>query len=308
MAMKHYLLMIDYTALAAVAAVVREGSFERAAHMLGVTPSAISQRVRGFEDRLGAILIVRGQPCTATERGRELVAHFDRVHLLEADLSPLPGADSRQDRAPATLKVAVNADSLATWFPEAVAAFARETGMLIELTIDDETHTAERLKSGEVLAAVTSDPEPVPGCKTILLGALRYAACASPDYLAEHFTGRLPAKALETAPYMRFNRLDKLQARWARDAHDVALNAPTHWIPSAQGFLDLARSGLAWGLQPVSLAQPHLDAGRLVELPPMTRLDVKLYWTVTRLHAKSLVGLTDAVRRVARDSLIAVTD
>ena len=55
--------MLDYPSLAAVAAVVREGSFERAARALNVTPSAISQRVKQLEERLGSVLIIRGQPC-----------------------------------------------------------------------------------------------------------------------------------------------------------------------------------------------------------------------------------------------------
>ncbi|WP_165645278.1 LysR family transcriptional regulator, partial [Oharaeibacter diazotrophicus] len=114
--------MIDYPAAAAVAAVIREGSFERAAAALAITPSAVSQRVRGLEERLGAILVVRGQPCRATELGRALVGHLDRVRLMEADLAPALGARAAGE-APPTLRVAVNADSLATWFPAAAAAF-----------------------------------------------------------------------------------------------------------------------------------------------------------------------------------------
>lgn len=295
--MKHHFIMIDYISLAAVAAVVREGSFEKAAHSLGITPSAVSQRVRGFEERLGAILIVRGQPCTPTDHGRELCAHFDRVRLLEADLGPVIGAG--KDGMPPMFKVAVNADSLATWFPRAVTAFARDSGMLLELMLEDEAHTADRLRSGEVLAAVTSDPEPVQGCRTIPLGRMPYAACASPAFVERYFGGGIDAGTLAAAPYMRFNRHDGLQARWAKEAHGAGLEAPVHWIPSTQAFLDFTLSGLAWGLQPRALAQPHLDSGDLVELPPAMPVDVQLFWIVTRLHSQSLRGLTDAVRSAA---------
>lgn len=291
--------MLDYPALAALAAVISEGSFERAAQSLGITPSAVSQRVRGFEERLGAVLVIRGQPCTPTARGRALCAHFDRVQLLEADL----GGDGMDEGMAPTLKIAVNADSLATWFPAALTAFARDTGLLLELTLEDEAYSAERLRSGEVLAAVTSNPEPVQGCRTIPLGALRYAACASPAYVARHFGAGVSAQTLDTAPCLRFNRQDALQAQWAMAAHSVVLAAPTHWIPSTQAFIDLGLLGIAWGVQPVALAQPHLDAGRLVELPPAMPLDVNLYWTVSRLHARSLGLLTDSVRRAAQMSL-----
>ena len=303
MLIKHYLFMLDYASLAAVGAVIREGSFERAAAVLGMTASAVSQRVRGLEERLGAVLIMRGQPCLPTDLGRELCAHLDRVQLLEVDLAPaLAGRDGKTGM-PLTLRLAVNADSLATWFPQAAAAFGRETGILLDLILDDEAHTAARLRSGEVLAAVTADPDPVQGCRTVALGALRYVACASPDFMSRHFGAGVDGATLAKAPCMRFDRRDMLQARWAGEAYGLGLPARANWVPSTQGFLDLALAGLAWGLHPLELARPHIAAGRLIELPPYLRLDVKLYWTVVRLHAAALSHLTRAVCTAASQSL-----
>lgn len=300
--MKHHFIVLDYASLNAVAAVVREGSFERAAATLGFTPSAVSQRVRGFEERLGCVLIVRGQPCLPTARGSELCAHFDKVRLLEADLDRRSGITRQATRLSSAIKVAVNADSFATWFPQVVTRFAAETGMVLEITLEDASHTAERLRSGEVLAAVTSDPASVPGCRTIALGSFPYVACASPDFVGHWFGAGIDAISLVCAPCMRFNRHDDLQRRWAREAHGFRLDPPTHWVPSTQGFLDLALSGLAWGLQPAVLAQPHLDSGRLIELPPAFKVAVELYWTVARLQTDSLRRLTQAVRKSARSS------
>jgi LysR family transcriptional regulator (chromosome initiation inhibitor) len=295
--------MLDYPSLAAVGLVIREGSFERAADMLGITPSAVSQRVKGLEERLGAILIVRGQPCLPTDLGRTLSAHLDMVQLLEAELEPALTGNFGNSGSKVTLKVAVNADSLATWFPQAAAAFGRNTGILLDITLDDEAHTRDRLRASEVLAAVTSDPEPVQGCKTIALGALNYVACASPDFMSRYFSSGVTAEALLKAPCMRFDRRDRLQSRWASEAYGIDLAAPTHWVPSTQAFLDLALAGLAWGLQPIPLAQAHLAAGRLMELPPGLRVDVTLYWTAVRFHAASLRQLTNAVFVTARQSL-----
>ncbi len=291
--------MLDYPALHAVAAVIREGSFERAAAALGITPSAISQRVRGLEERLGTILVVRGQPCQPTELGRTLCAHLDRVRLMEAELAPdLPqGMESGPSRIP--LKVAVNSDSLATWFPAAVAAFGIETGVPLDLTLDDEAHTADRLRSGEVAAVVTADPAPVQGCRTVPLGRFAYAACASPRFFSRFLAQGVDAGSLARAPQLRFDRRDQLQMRWMQEAHGCAPQAPTHWVPSTHGFLDLALAGLAWGLQPVALAEPHLKAGRLVELPPALRVAVPLFWTVSRLPSAALHQLTAAVKATA---------
>lgn len=291
--------MLDYASLSAVAAVVREGTFDRAATALGMTPSAVSQRVRGLEERLGSILINRGQPCEATSLGRELCAHYDRVRLLEQDLNPL----FTPAFAPPRLAVAVNADSFATWFHIAVAAFGRESRVSLDFKLDDEAHTAERLRRGEVVAAVSADPKPVPGCKTMALGALRYVACASPDFMMRYFSQGVEKAALTRAPFLRFDRRDQLQTRWAREAYQVELTAPVHWVPSTHGFLDLTLAGLAWAMQPLPLVEAHLEAGRLIELPPGLRLDVQLYWIVTRLHAEALRQLTHAVCLVAAQDL-----
>jgi LysR family transcriptional regulator (chromosome initiation inhibitor) len=295
--------VFDYAALAAVAAVAREGSFERAAAMLGITPSAVSQRVRGLEERVGSLLIVRAQPCRPTALGAKLCAHLDKVRLLETDVAPTLFPTSPGAAQPLTLRIAVNADSLATWFPDAIAPFCRQTGTLLDLVLEDEAHTADLLRSGEVLAAVTADPEPVQGCRTIALGVMRYAACASPDFMREHFPDGVGPTSLANAPYLRFGRRDRLQQRWAREAYGVDLGARNHWVASTQGFMDLAVRGMGWGMHPVSLVRAQLDAGHLTELPPAHRVATSLHWVVPRLHATALRQLTEAIRHTASTAL-----
>lgn len=134
--------MLDYAALSALAAVVREGSFERAAQTLFVTPSAVSQRIRSLEERVGCALVVRGPPCRPTEAGRRLCQHVDRVRLLEQELQGALPALAPEGLTRVALPIAVNADSLATWFAPAVAAFAADAPVLVELAVDDQDHTA----------------------------------------------------------------------------------------------------------------------------------------------------------------------
>ena len=297
--------MLDYASLAALAAVIREGSFERAAAVLGVTPSAVSQRVKALEERLGTVLVVRGQPCTATATGGRLCAHAERVRLLEGEMAAdLPGLAAMSAPGPVSLRVAVNADSLGTWFLPAAAAFAAATGTLLDFVLDAEEHTAERLRSGEVLAAVTADPVPVQGCRTVRLGSLRYVATASPAFVARYFADGVNAETLSQAPALRFDRRDRLQLRWAEAVAGHAVIGPVHWIPSTQGFVDAALAGLGWGMNPVALAAPHLSAGRLVELPPGKPLDVPLHWQHARLGAGLIDRLTRDVVAAARVGLV----
>jgi LysR family transcriptional regulator (chromosome initiation inhibitor) len=292
--------MLDYPGLAALAAVVREGGFDRAAAALGVTPSAVSQRIRALEERMGAVLVARGSPPRATDAGARLCAHLERVRLLEADLAAASGGAA----APApTLRIAVNADSFGTWFPAAAAAFAGATGALVDIALDDEGHTADRLRAGEVLGAVTADPGPAPGCRVRPLGAMDYAAVASPGFAARWFPAGADAAALARAPMLRFDGRDDLQARWMRAATGAAVPAPTHWIPATQGFVDCALAGLGWGMSPVALVRGHLAAGRLVEPVPGVRIAVRLFWQHARLGSALLDRLTREVRAAARRGL-----
>ncbi|WP_374673843.1 LysR family transcriptional regulator ArgP [Ideonella sp.] len=295
--------MLDYAALAALAAVVREGSFERAARALHVTPSAVSQRVRSLEERMGCALVVRGQPCSATDAGRRLCQHVDRVRLLEHELQGLLPAWQAAPEARVTLPVAVNADSLATWFAPMVAAFAADAPVLMDIAVDDQDFTSDWLRRGAVLAAVTGSAHAAPGCNSRPLGAMRYVAVASPAFVRRHFGAGVGAAPLAHAPSLVFNAKDDLQARWARRQCHRAVALPHHTVPSSEAFVTAALAGMGWGLQPLSLVQRHLAAGALVELVPDTPLDVPLYWQHARAASTLLEDLGRAVRAAAQAAL-----
>lgn len=296
--------MLDYSALSALASVVREGSFERAARALHVTPSAISQRIRLLEERIGCALVVRAQPCRPTETGRRLCQHVDRVRLLEHELEGAVPTLAPEGLARVPLPVAVNADSLATWFAPAVAAFAAEAPVLMEIAVDDQDHTAEWLRSGAVLAAVTGSGRPVAGCDSRALGAMRYVAAASPDFMARHFSAGVGAGSLARAPSLVFNAKDELQAQWARRLCHRQVELPRHILPSSQAFVTATLAGMGWGLHPQVLIARHLKDGSLVELLPKTPLDVPLHWQQARAASALLGGLTRQLVAAARRALL----
>jgi LysR family transcriptional regulator (chromosome initiation inhibitor) len=285
--------------------VVREGSFDAAARRLHVTPSAISQRIRALEERCGAVPVRRERPCRATEFGAPLCRHAERVSLLEQELQQaLPAGTVEVDpaRAP-VLRIAVNADSLATWFVAAAAAFAARHDALLDVVLEDQDHTVQALRRGEVLAAVTAHAAPVQGCRSVPLGRLAYAAVASPGFVAKHFGSGVDARSLRRAPSLRFSAHDDLQDRWVRRQLGRAVELPRHGLPSTAAFVEAARRGLGWGLNPVALVEPLLARGELVELVPHRRLDTPLHWQCTRLATPALDGLTACVREAARAGL-----
>lgn len=279
--------------LATLCAIHRRGSLDLAAAFLGITPSAVSQRLKSLEERLGCVLIRRGLPCTATPAGLRLIRHHDEVALLQSELTQdLP----RLDSGPLPIRIAVNADSLATWV---ITALATTQGFLFDLVIDDESHSQGWLKRGEVSAAVTSHPGPLQGCDTLPLGSLRYHATASPAYVAKWLPKGTTKSALAKAPALTFSDKDRLQAAWLSAQFGPAFAFPTHRIASSQGFVDAAVAGLGWGMNPEPLIALHLQAGRLVELLPDSPLDVPLYWQFTRLTAPALAPLTLAIKQAA---------
>ena len=301
--------MLDYAALNALAAVVREGSFERAARALNVTPSAVSQRIRALEERAGCVLVVRDQPCYATDAGRALCQHLDRVRLLEHELQgALPAAlmaEDGGDEAPRVpLPLAVNADSLGTWFAPAVARFAAGAPVLLQLSVDDQDHTAEWLRSGAVLAAVTGVGSAPAGFSSQPLGAMRYVAAASPAFVARYFAQGVNAASLARAPSLQFNAKDALQARWVERQCGAQPALPRHTVPSLQAFVATCVAGMGWAMQPQTLIQAELQAGTLVELVPRTPLDVPLHWQQARAGSVLLEGLTRCVMAAARGALV----
>ncbi len=285
--------MLDYPALLALSEIVRRGSFDAAAAALNVTPSAISQRIKGLEERIGTALIHRGPPATGTEVGLRLMRHADQVRLLEQALA----ADLRPPDDPPPLRIAVTADSLATWFLPVLTTLPA----LFDLVPDDQDHAQDWLKRGEVSAAITSHPRPPAGCDSVTLGALRYHAVASPAFAARHFPDGPDAASLRRAPAITFNQKDRLQLRWAEQIAGCRLSLPSHLIPSSEAFAEAARLGLGWGMNPEPLIADDLASGRLIPLGPP--LDTPLYWQFTRLMAPALSPLTMAIRKRAADVL-----
>ncbi|RZJ11260.1 MAG: LysR family transcriptional regulator ArgP [Acidovorax sp.] len=298
-------MALDSAQLSAFAAVIDEGSFERAAAVLHVTRSAVSQRVKLLEERVGQVLVRRATPCVPTEAGQALYRHAREVALSEADaLNAIGGG---QQHSSTRLAIGVNADSLATWFPAAMAlAHAADgPGLTFDIHVEDQDHSANLLREGRVMAAVTADPQPVQGCQVLPLGTLRYRALASSAFMQRYFASGVNAASLAQAPMLVFNRKDALQARFVRRITRRALTPPVHWLPEAHAFVMATRAGLGWGMTPDPMVRADLASATLVELIPDKPVDVALYWQYWRLNVQALHRMTEAVQHAAAQTLMA---
>lgn len=289
--------MISPTLLQTLIACAETGSFELASARLGVTPSAVSQRIRALTEAAGGPVFSHLQPATPSPLGQRLLRHARDISALEADLA----ADLGQDGGPRPISIAVNADSLESW---AVAPLASCEGFRFDIVIIDQDHTADALRRGHVSAAVTSEAAPLPGCQVWPLGALRYAACCTPAFRDRYFAEGVTPETLATAPLMEFTALDGLQSRWIERATGADLHPAPHRLPAPGPFLQATREGMGWGLNPLVMIEGDLRQGRLVELLPDSRLDTPLYWQVSRVMAEALAPITRALRQAGREALI----
>ena len=294
--------MFDYKLLSALAAVVEQAGFERAAQVLGLSQSAISQRIKLLEARIGQPVLVRATPPTPTEIGRRLLNHVQQVRLLERDLqSAVPALDD--EGLPERLRIALNADSLATWWAPAVGDFCAEQHLLLDLVVEDQTVGLKRMRAGEVAACLCASERPVAGARSVLLGAMRYRALASPGFIARHIPDGVSAAQLPKTPALVFGPDDFLQHRYLASL-GVDGGFEHHLCPSSEGFIRLAEAGLGWGLVPELQVREQLENGRLVELLPDKPIDVPLYWHHWRNGGQLLGQLTEHLSRSAARWLV----
>ncbi|MEN4400607.1 LysR family transcriptional regulator ArgP [Mycolicibacterium senegalense] len=279
-------MQIDGQQLAAFAAVVELGSFDAAAQRLHVTPSAISQRIKALEQRVGQVLVVREKPCTATSAGVPLLRLAAQTALLESETLAEMGGSAHRAR----IALAVNADSMATWF---TGVFAQAAEFLFDIRIEDQDLSARLLREGVVMGAVTTERRAVPGCRVHPLGAMRYVPVASADYMQRHLPDGFTRDAAQAAPSLAWNRDDALQDQLVRKVFRKDIVRPIHYIPTAEGFGAAVRAGLAWGMYPEELVDD--DFVRITD----NYLDVPLYWQCWKLDSRTVQAVTAAVRNAA---------
>ena len=291
---------LDYDSLFVLSAVLRTGSFDGAAKQLNVTQSAVSQRIKQLEERVGALLVVRGRPCVATEDGLLLCEHVEQVMLLQHELMRRMGEDADdQALTAATIRIGVNNDSLATWFPAVVKRAADEINLRLEVISDDQDFTEERLKSGDALAVVTTSDKPVPGCQHIALGKMDYLAVATPGFAKRHFSETPTFEEVSTAPSVAFDRKDTLPEQWLVEAFGETVELSAHHIPSYEGHIACCLKDVGWVMMPEATVGPMISEGKLMEIVPGKRVSMPLFWQARSQSSAILRRLSQIVAEEA---------
>ncbi|CAI8697231.1 HTH-type transcriptional regulator ArgP [Burkholderia pyrrocinia] len=270
--------MLDRFQLEAFATVTEYGSFEQAANALNITRGAVSQRIKTLEEALSTVLLVRERPPTPTAAGEVVLRYVKALRLLEHDVYVgLKLRTSRHKRTP--IAIAVNSDSLATWFDRCSEALLQQLPVALEISVDDQGHTRHMLTRGDVTGCISTECQSSPGFNAIPLGAMTYRCAAAPAFAQHYFPRGLTLHDAKSVPAVLFNRKDSLHDTFLKSMFGVELKQfPRHYFPSPAALLSAIRSGNGYGLIPVQHAEVLLKTGQLVDLAPGGGLSIPLFW------------------------------
>jgi DNA-binding transcriptional LysR family regulator len=286
--------------LLAFRAVARERSFTRAAARIGVSPSALSHRLRALEERLGVRLLTRTTRSVApTEAGERLLAaigpHFDGIEAELAALSEL------RDRPAGTIRITTGEHAAATILWPAVFRLLSdypEINVEVSVNAGFVDIVAERFDAGIRLGETVAQD-----MVAVRIGPdMRMAAVVAPSYFASRKPPRTPHDLAEhNCINLRFPTLGGLYA-WEFEKGGRALNVRVEGQLIANDIALARRAavdGLGIAYLPEDYLQPEIDSGQLKRVladwcPPFP--GYHLYYPSRRQQSPAFALLVEALR------------
>ena len=267
----------DYKLLAALAEIIATQSFELAANKLFISQSAISQRIKALEEYIGQPVLIRSQPIELTAAGEQLVSHYKKVKQLESELAPVLSPD--KPLKPLKISLAVNADSIATWFIQAMTPVLQSHHVELNLMIEHEERTLDKLRTGEAIGAVSVIEKPLKGYRSFYLGNMEYCLVANYAFKEKYFKSGVNKESLKMAPAISYDHKDDMHVRFIAQHFGLAASEYyCHSVRSSEAFVELAKQGVAYCLLPKLQIAAELASGELINISPSTELIETLYW------------------------------
>lgn len=283
--------MLDYKLLQAFASVVQEGGFEKAAAVIHITQSAISQRVKQLEEQFGQILLLRTNPPVPTPAGKSVLKLYHQVKHLEEDLRLALEPDEKNQFI--SIPIGVNADTLDTWFYDAVEPFLKKEKVVLDLSVDDQENTHRFLRDGKVLGCISIRETAIQGCNISHIGDIFYRLLAAPSYIKKWFPEGVTFEALKKAPAICFTRRDELNVKLFNQIFKTTPKGmPIHYAPTSVMFINLLKNGIGYGVLPDQQSKELIDSGSIVDLFPGDAVCVRLFWHCWNLKSRLLQSLS----------------
>lgn len=266
---------VDYRGLQALFTVLDSQSFEVAAKKLCITQSAVSQRIKSVENFYGTPLLIRSTPYKPTQLGEYLMGHYKRTLFLEQVLS----RQLEDEIAKTKISIAVNTDSLESWFMDFVEENDIFDNVVMEVIVHDETITLDYLRKGIVDACLSNSSKALNGCKSTFLGFMDYVLVASPEFKKKYFGGKDCLNNLLNAPAVIYDRYDQLHTLYLEEFFKCKeLPKQCHIIPSLSGLRQFALKGMGYVVISKNDVEDDLRNKSLVQLYETKILKIPLYW------------------------------
>jgi len=232
--------LLDYTQIEALLAVENEGSFVDAGKVLGMSAIGVARRIEKLEKRLGAKLLHR-KP-TRTSKAGAVLCNYAREIISRENLFV---SEQRQQglqpfEVSPSLKIAVDHHSLNCWFQKVLEShIGSNEGHSYDVMISDQDHSLDLMKSGKIIAAITSEKDPIHGFKSYHLGTMEFVPVASPLFKQRYFCDGVTAQTISLAPALRYDSNDALILQWTNNTFDDAVKLIAPRLPSTKAIINL---------------------------------------------------------------------
>jgi DNA-binding transcriptional LysR family regulator len=257
----------DYSDLLGFIAVARAGSFTRAAAQLGVSQSALSQSIRGLEERLGFRLLTRTtRSVSPTDAGQRLMLTVaPRFEEIEAELASL---GELRDKPAGTVRITTSDHAADTILLPKLAPLLQEYPDLkveintnYELVDIVEQRYDAGVRLGEQVAKDMIATRVGPDMRMAVVGSPAYFARRAPPSMPQELTSH-------TCINVRLPTYGGLYV-WEFKEGDRELNVRVEGQLIVNGFNQMSKAalaglGLAFTLE--DAVQAHIDEGRLVRV------------------------------------------
>ena len=280
--------------------VAREGSFTRAAALLGVTQSALSQAIRGLETQLDIRLLTRTTrsvaPTVAGERLLQAIGH--RFDEIEAELDVLT---ELRDKPAGTVRITCGEHVLRTTLLPKITPLLREYPDIhveFDANYGFRDIVADRFDAG-VRMGDTIDKDMI----AMPIGpALRMAAVASPAYFAVNPAPKIPGDLVaHRCINTRYPTSGGLSVwEFERKGHPLNVHVDGQIVfNSTPPIVTAALEGLGVAYLPEEEFAPYIEEGRLVRVlegwcPPFP--GYYLYYPSRRQPPPAFSIIVDALR------------
>ncbi|MHC5351101.1 LysR family transcriptional regulator [Pseudomonas sp. A46] len=244
--------------------VVEAGGFSAAAQRLNIAKSVVSRRMGGLERHLECRLFNRTtRRLSLTETGLD---YFERAQRILGDLAEAEEATrSLQTELRGRLRLAAPMSFGLKYLTPALNAFMQaHPGLEVELDLNDRY--VDLVNEGyDLTLRIGRLPDSTLVARE--LGPCPHAVCASPGYLADHGTPRVPEDLREHQVLGYKNRASgsQWQFRVEGEWRSVVVR-PRLIVNNGEALVQAAVDGLGLVSLPRFLLEENLAAGRLIEV------------------------------------------